>query len=55
MLIDMQCAFKTVLAELAHEKQLTTRLKQRQELCSMEFKSLVERQGMYVESRMAEM
>ena len=44
MLVDMQRAFKTVLAELAHEKQLTTRLKQSQERCNLEFNSLQERQ-----------
>ena len=55
MLVDMQRAFKTVLAELAHEKQLTLRLKKRQEACNHEFKSLQERQEAFTESKKTEL
>ena len=51
----MQRAFKTVLAELAHEKQLTLRLKNRQDACNYEFKLLQERQEAFAESKTTEL
>lgn len=51
MLNEMQTEFKTCLNELAHEKALTTRLKQRQETCEAQLKSLHERQEVIVEGR----
>ena len=41
MLVDMQRAFQAVAGDLALEKQLTARLKHRQDFVSAEFKALL--------------
>ena len=54
LVVDLQRAFKTVLAELAQERQLVGRLKQSQESANIEFKGLMEFQAQLLEAKMSE-